>query len=99
MADSKTAFIFPGQSPDQAALELQKANPVFIDVTANTTVKADTKIRHSLGRVPRGYMIVKQPFPALSGEMEHGEGDTAWDDNFIYVKFGKASLKVTLAIF
>ena len=99
MVDGKVAAIFIGQDPQLANAELYKAQPVFIDVIANTAAAAETKIRHSLGRVPKGFSIVNRPFSTTAADYQHGEGETAWDDEFIYIKFGKASLKVTLAIF
>lgn len=86
----------PGYT-DELVAELIAAQAVFVDITT-AAVGTETKVEHSLGRVPNGYAIVKQAPGPIFG---HGHTDllTAWDEQFMYITFGLADLELRLAVF
>ena len=90
-----TAFILGRE--EQTQRDLVDSQPVFIDITTPAAPGDEMKIEHSLGRIPKGYVIVKRPLGLLAHG--HNDGDTEWDEHFIYLKFSLTNLALTIAVF
>ena len=90
-----TAFILGRE--EETLRDLVASQPVFIDITTPAFGGTEMKIEHSLGRIPKVYVLVKQIF----GSFNHGhdDGDTEWDEHFIYLKFSVTNTALTIAVF
>ena len=71
-----------------------KLDAEFISYTTNATANTEDAISHNLGRVPVGYIVVKNG----NGGVIYN-GSTAWTNTTIYLKCTTASNPVTILIF
>lgn len=85
-------------TPDNLPAVVRKLVSGQMDVQAITTPATagnELEIRHGLGRIPQGYIIVQRPYAALN----HGIGGSTWTRDSIFVKFSTTSTALTIAIF
>ena len=80
---------------DRTIRELADGQPDFIEITTPTTPGDELRILHGLGRIPKGYDIVKAPYQALN----HGYGTTAWTTRALYLRFSLASTDLTISVY
>ena len=90
-----TAFVLGRE--EQTLRDLADSQPVFIGITTPAASGDEMKIEHSLGRIPKGYVLGERPFMVFSHG--HDDDDTAWDEHFIYLRFSLASTALTIAVF
>lgn len=89
--------------PAQALALLEAIQPVFVDITTadDSSTGGETQVQHDLGRIPNGYVIVKQP-PGLAFTHGIDADTTAADEHFLYIEFSgliSNSLAMTLMVF
>lgn len=84
----------PGNLPTSVR-ELVEGQVDAIDVTTPALPGEELKIQHGLGRIPKGYIILKKTYHA----MNDGESGTAWDRDFLYLKFSLDSRAITIGVF
>lgn len=96
MPSGRTAQFNP-VFPDSTLRQLVSAQPVVIEITTPSVPGALLTIKHNLGRIPKGYFIAKGPYMTF----QHGwnPGDTAWTNQYMYLRFSILSTSVTLAVF
>lgn len=89
-------------NPATTLQQLVEGQPDFIEITTPATAGTELAIQHGLGRVPKGFEVVKRPFianPAIGeGLFQAGVGDTTWTKEFLYLKFSRTSVNVTISV-
>lgn len=65
-----------------------------ITLTSNGTANTEDTVVHDLGRVPRGFLVIKQDKAASVYD-----SGTAWTQSRIYIKTSVATVALTLWIF
>ena len=77
--------------------QLVSAQPVTVDITTPSVAGGLLEIKHNLGRIPKGYFIAKGPYMTF----QHGWNltDTAWTNQYMYLRFSILSTPMTLAVF
>lgn len=66
----------------------------FVDFTTNEGIGEEDILPHGLGRIPRGYIVIKR-----DQVVEVYDGTTDWDTSYIYVKSDVAGAVVSVLIF
>lgn len=79
----------------QSVKELVTGQPVFIDITTASVAAQEMEIPHGLGRIPKGFNLVK--FPYNLGV--YGAGPTAWTDKYIYLRFLDTSAEYRICVY
>lgn len=82
---------------DRDIRSLMFAAPVFIELTTPATSLEVTKIKHDLGRVPNGAVVIKGQPGVYYTTVEGTE--TYWDETYLYMQFTGTSAPVVLAVF
>lgn len=75
---------------DEATTLLAKINGVFISGTTNATPDTESSFAHTLGRVPRGFIVITKD---KAGDMY--AGSTANTSSLIYLRNAVASVAFT----
>ena len=75
--------------------QLVEGQPDIVEITTPSIPGIEAAIAHSLGRMPKGYIIVKGPYSVFN----HGESGRDWTPNYLYLKFSITDETVTIAIF
>jgi hypothetical protein len=65
----------------------------YLSITTNATANAESVFAHGLGRVPTGYVVVKNG----NGGVVY-DGTTPWTDTYIYLRCTTASNEVRLLV-
>lgn len=88
----------PGD-PAAALAQLERLQPTFVEITtaSDSSTGGETQVQHDLGRIPNGYVIVKQP-PGLAFTHGFDDGTTAADEQFLYIKFDTDDAEMTLMV-
>lgn len=90
------AKLVPGREEiTQRALLAGQA--IVLDITTPTTPGAELTIEHNLNRIPHGYTLLTRPF--LTFQHGHDDADTAWDDQFMYLRFSIVATDLLIAVF
>lgn len=89
-------IVYNPLDPGKTIRHMLSMSPNFVDVT--TVAGSVQQIRHGLGRIPRGYVVVKQPGGYVYW---HGRGpdDPADTTEILYTRFSISGLALTLAIY
>ena len=90
---SKHAKMNPASLPSTVK-QLTEGQPDLIEITTPSTPGLELKVAHGLGRIPKGYTIVKGPYSVFN----HGDSGTDWTDANIYLKFSLTSEAITIAV-
>lgn len=93
---SRMAKLHPS-SIEQTVRELVSGQADFVEITTPSSINDELEIRHGLGRIPRGMMIVKTAY--AFGSNLWGTGDTEWTTEAIYARFPYNDATITVAIF
>lgn len=91
----RTAVI-PGRL-EETVRGLVDTRPSVITITTPSSAGLELEIQHGLGRVPHGYSIIKRPYGSPT-DIIHGEGDTDWTSDKIYIKFNQTDLELTILV-
>ena len=109
----KAVAFVPGRTED-IVRQLVAALPAFIDITTPATAEHELAVQHGLGRVPKGYVIVKGDRTADHPHTERYSGDipddpnrtggdltdtTAWTTEYIYLKFSVTNAPLTIMVY
>ncbi len=90
-------------NPSATILALTEGQADFVEVTTPDTAGTEIRVEHGLGYIPRGVDIVKQRYvenPAIGNGLSIvGDSGTAWTKQFVYVKFSRTGVDLTLAVF
>lgn len=86
-----------GGNVEQAVRELVSGQPDFIEVVTPSSVNIELEIKHGLGRIPNGMMIVKTAY--AFGSNLWGAGTTPWTKDAIYAVFPYNDAAITVAVF
>jgi len=86
----------PGDVPETVRRIVERQT-TFIDITTPSTAGNELEVRHTLGRTPIGFSIVKAPYQASA--WWSGDGDTDWDDTSMWLKFSVTDVDMTIGVY
>lgn len=74
----------------------------YVEVADTGSAATELAIAHNLGRIPRGCLVVNNICPSTpAGPVSwyREDGDSAWTEREIFVRFWEANLRVMLEVF